>query len=70
MAIGLNDGGVVQGTPSLRDLKIQYYRLLIRYHSHQDSYLEVCRCYKAIYEDEQVAADPAQWQPILKKICW
>ena len=60
----------MQGTPPLRDLKIQYYELLIQYHSHQDSYLEICRCYKAIYEDEEVAKDPEKWQAVLKKICW
>jgi 26S proteasome regulatory subunit N5 len=41
-------GTLLQGTPSLRELKIHYYQLLIQYHSHSDSYLEVCRCYKAI----------------------
>lgn len=60
----------LQGTPSLRDLKLLYYELLIKYHSHHDSYLEVCRCYKAVYEDETVAKDPEQWQSVLKKICW
>lgn len=60
----------MQGTPSLRNLKIQYYELLIKYHSQHDSYLEICRCYKAIYEDEEVANDPEQWQAVLKKICW
>ena len=59
-----------QGTPSLRELKLQYYQLLIRYHAHSDAYLEVCRCYRALFEDAEISADPDQWQPILKKICW
>jgi 26S proteasome regulatory subunit N5 len=28
----------------------------------------VCRCYQAIYEAPVVAADPARWQPALKRI--
>ena len=27
-----------------------YYRLMIRYHAHANSYTDICRCYKAIYE--------------------
>lgn len=60
----------MQGTPTLPELKLQYYRLLIRFHAHNNEYLEVCRCYKAIYEDTQIASDPSAWQPILRKICW
>jgi hypothetical protein len=47
-----------------------YYELLIRYHVEHNAYLEVCRCYRAIYETPSVAEDPARWQPVLKKICW
>lgn len=41
-----------------------YYRLYIRYHEHDNNYLEICRCYRSIYETEAVAADPEQWQPV------
>lgn len=61
---------VVQGTPTLRELKLQYYELLIRYHAHSNSYLDICRCYKAIFEDEGVAKDASLRKPILRKICW
>ena len=27
-----------------------YYNLLIRYHEHQNSYIDICRCYRSIYE--------------------
>ena len=57
-----------QGTPPLGELKLQYYNLMIRYHLHANDYLEVCRCYQAIYEAPQVAADAARWQAALKRI--
>jgi hypothetical protein len=50
-----------QGIPSLGELKLRYYQLMITYHQHYHSYLEICRCYKAIYESEGVQDDPAQW---------
>ncbi|KAL3527914.1 hypothetical protein ACH5RR_012570 [Cinchona calisaya] len=56
--------------PSLLELKRIYYELMIRYHSHSNDYLEMCRCYKAIYDIPSVKEDPAQWIPVLRKICW
>ncbi|KAJ6850904.1 26S proteasome non-ATPase regulatory subunit 12-like protein A-like [Iris pallida] len=56
--------------PSLLELKSIYYKLMIRYHSHTNDYLEICRCYKAIYDIPSVRKDPAQWIPVLRKICW
>lgn len=57
-------GYAAQGTPSLEELKLIYYRSFIRYHSHHNNYLEICRCYRAIYESESIAADEAKWQPV------
>ena len=37
---------------------------MIRYHAHSNSYLEVCRCYRAIYEVDTVAADQEKWAPV------
>ena len=54
----------VQGTPSLEELKLQYYRLYIQYYQQQHNYLEICRCYRAIYDTPSILADPAQWQPV------
>uniref|UniRef100_A0A2K1R4P0 PSMD12/CSN4-like N-terminal domain-containing protein n=1 Tax=Populus trichocarpa TaxID=3694 RepID=A0A2K1R4P0_POPTR len=56
--------------PSLLELKRIYYELMIRYYSHDNDYLEICRCYKAIYEIPPVKENPAQWIPVLRKICW
>ncbi|KAL3745158.1 hypothetical protein ACJRO7_014293 [Eucalyptus globulus] len=56
--------------PSLLELKRIYYELMIRYYSHNNDYLEICRCYKSIYEIPSVKGNPEQWIPILRKICW
>lgn len=54
----------MQGIPSLGELKLRYYELMITYHQHYHNYLEICRCYKAIFESEGVDADPAVWKPV------
>lgn len=54
----------LQGIPTLPELKLRYYELMITYHQHYHNYLEICRCYKAIYESDGVQADPALWQPV------
>eukprot|EP00878_Enallax_costatus_P020026 GHUV01021155.1.p1 GENE.GHUV01021155.1~~GHUV01021155.1.p1 ORF type:complete len:443 (+),score=148.88 GHUV01021155.1:324-1652(+) len=59
-----------EGIPTLPELKLRYYELMITYYQHYHNYLEICRCYKAIYESEGVQADAAVWVPVLKKICW
>ncbi|KAK2384782.1 26S proteasome non-ATPase regulatory subunit protein A [Trifolium repens] len=56
--------------PSLLELKRIYYELMIRYYSHNNDYLEICRCYKAIYEIPSVKENPAEFIPILRKISW
>ncbi|XP_019179537.1 PREDICTED: 26S proteasome non-ATPase regulatory subunit 12 homolog A-like [Ipomoea nil] len=56
--------------PSLLELKRIYYELMIRYYSHSNDYLEICRCYKSIYEIPSVKEDPEKWIPVLRKICW
>ncbi|KAH9604917.1 hypothetical protein KSS87_018642 [Heliosperma pusillum] len=56
--------------PSLPELKRIYYELMIRYYRHHNDYLEICRCYKAIYDIPSVKEDSGQWIPILRKICW
>ncbi|XP_021771108.1 26S proteasome non-ATPase regulatory subunit 12 homolog A-like [Chenopodium quinoa] len=56
--------------PTLPELKRIYYELMIRYYKHHNDYLEICRCYKAIYDIPSVKEDPEQWTPILRKICW
>lgn len=56
--------------PSLMELKRIYYELMIRYYSHHKDYLEICRCYKSIYDIPSVKENSAHWIPVLRKICW
>uniref|UniRef100_M4ECY0 PSMD12/CSN4-like N-terminal domain-containing protein n=1 Tax=Brassica campestris TaxID=3711 RepID=M4ECY0_BRACM len=56
--------------PTLLELKRIYYELMIRYYSHNNEYLEICRSYKSIYDIPSVKETPEQWIPILRKICW
>jgi len=53
-----------QGLPSMPELKLKYYHLMIRYYSYYNNYLEMTRCYRAVYEEEGVQADPARWTPV------
>ncbi|KAJ8451751.1 hypothetical protein Cgig2_007234 [Carnegiea gigantea] len=52
--------------PYLLELKRIYYELMIR----TTMTMELCRCYKSIYEIASIQEDLAQWIPILRKICW
>lgn len=54
----------LQGIPSIAELKLRYYELMITYYQHYHNYLEICRCYKAIYESEGAQDDPAVWTPV------
>ncbi|CAJ2676916.1 unnamed protein product [Trifolium pratense] len=40
------------------------------YYSHNNDYLEICRCYEAIYEIPSVKENLAEFIPILRKISW
>mmetsp|Transcript_35851 Transcript_35851/g.101471 ORF Transcript_35851/g.101471 Transcript_35851/m.101471 type:complete len:489 (-) Transcript_35851:103-1569(-) len=59
-----------EGTPDMEALKLSYYKLMITYHGHTDNYLEMCRCYKAIYGTPCIQEDAANWTPVLKNIIW
>jgi len=59
-----------KGTPSLEELKIQYYSLMIQYHLHEKNYVEVCRSYRAILDTPGIAADPTAWEDALKHAAW
>eukprot|EP00891_Asterochloris_glomerata_P006770 jgi/Astpho2/6770/e_gw1.00103.16.1_t len=59
-----------EGTPTLEELKLQYYHLLIRYHINANNYIDACRCYRAVYESDSIKDDKEKWVPVLQKICW
>ncbi|KAG7667361.1 hypothetical protein Ndes2526B_g04126 [Nannochloris sp. 'desiccata'] len=58
------------GTPTLEELKLAYYDLMVRYYSHESDYLEMCRAYRAVLDTPSVEADTAQWEAALKKAAW
>ena len=60
----------VEGTPELSELKIRYYRLMIRYHSRKGSYLEMARAHAAILDTAEIAASAEKWTRELRAICW
>ncbi len=62
-------GGVVQGVPTLPELKLTYYQHMVRYYSHYNNYLEITRCFRAVYEAETVQADPAAWATVRAASC-
>ncbi|CAD6207675.1 unnamed protein product [Miscanthus lutarioriparius] len=55
--------------PSLLELKRIYYELMIRYYMHNNDYLEICRCYKAIYDIPAIKEDPTKWIPGTLSTC-
>ncbi|GMI65900.1 hypothetical protein HRI_000259300 [Hibiscus trionum] len=56
--------------PSLMELQCVYYKLMIRYYSHNNDYLEICRCYMAMYKIHSIRESPSHWMPVLRKVCW
>lgn len=58
------------GTPSLEDLKLKYYALMIRYHAHEKNYLEICRAYRAVLDTPSIEADEQKYRDVLKKAAW
>lgn len=56
--------------PPVPELKLRYYRLMIRFYSHSNDYLEICRCYQNLLECDGVKNDQAKWIPVMKKIVW
>jgi len=48
-----------------QDLKVRYYKLLIRFYAHEKNYLEMCKCYHQIFETQQVQDDANLWSDAL-----
>jgi len=51
-----------------QDLKLKYYELMIRYYSHENNFLEICRAYQAIYDTPTIKADRTKWEHYLQMI--
>jgi len=48
-----------------QDLKLRYYGFMIEYWLHESKYLEVCKCYFAIFHTKNTQEDEAKWKPAL-----
>jgi len=55
---------LLQGIPTLGELKLRYYELMIQYYQHYHNYLEICRCYKAIYESDSMQDNAEAAMPV------
>lgn len=58
------------GTPTLEELKLQYYALMIKYYAHEHNYLEMCRSYRSVLDTSSVKDDAVRRVEVLKKVCW
>ena len=58
------------GTPSLEQLKLLYYSLMIRFYLHEKNYLELCRSYRAILDTPSIKEDTKEYDSVLKKAAW
>jgi 26S proteasome regulatory subunit N5 len=59
-----------KGTPSLEELKLIYYKLMISFHSHEKNYIEICRSYRAILDTPSIEADKSASEDALKHAAW
>merc|ERR1712039_90270 len=48
-----------------QDLKVQYYEYMVRYWLHEKSFLDVSKCYLAMYNTAATQADEAKWKAAL-----
>lgn len=51
-----------------QEQKLKYFQLMIRYFSHEEDYLEICRSYMAIYDTPIVKNDKEKLQHYLKRV--
>ena len=56
--------------PQVEELRLNYYRLMIRYHAHADDYLEMCRCYQNVMACDLVKEDEAARAQAAKRAAW
>jgi len=57
------------GEEENHDLKIEFFKQLIRYYTHNNDYLEIARCYLSIYDTPFVQKDTSMLLSTLKMIC-
>jgi len=52
--------------PELEEVKLRFYTLMIRVHSADSKYLDICKSYHAMYNTPRVLADETQWSKYLQ----
>ncbi len=41
----------------MQDIKLRYYELMVRFYVHDFKYLDIAKCYEAVYNTEKVKSD-------------
>eukprot|EP01133_Synstelium_polycarpum_P012974 gene12974-15249_t len=52
-----------------QDLKVEFYKQMIRYHQNEPNYLEITRCFLQIYDTPYIQKDTEQLNATLKNAC-
>jgi 26S proteasome regulatory subunit N5 len=47
-----------------QDLKVRWENLQIRLFLPSSRYLDICKCYRSIYDTPSILADPAKWKEV------
>ena len=50
----------------IEDLKLRYYTLIVRYHTHTHAWMEIFRAYQAMWGAKTLEADVAKADRVLK----
>ena len=48
------------------EYKLRFYKLMIQVDLHEESYLAVCKHYKAIYDTKTILDDPTKMKEVLR----
>lgn len=50
----------------MSDLKIRFHTLMVEFYAHTHQYLDIFKCYQAIYRTDAVQNDASKWKEYLK----
>ena len=53
----------------IEDLKLRFYKLIVRYHLHEHTWMEIFRAYEAMWDTPSLQSDEAVRTPTLKCMC-
>jgi 26S proteasome regulatory subunit N5 len=51
-----------------QELKINFYRLMIRYYTNKKSFIDICKCYREIYSTPIISNDKNLWKSELESL--